>query len=556
MKDFNYEEYTRLMDEFLMSMKRTKVFMGPEITEILAPICRFLRVSCAELFYYESGQDEKAHRANYMRLYENGMVDRDRTFVLRETTTGGQVVVYILYQMLNDENWSDFEYKKIELLTNMLFSFNGRVRMDKLCENLMFYDRDMGIPNTRYMVKYSQEMIEKGEIGKYAACYFNIKRFAVINQMLGRGIGDLVMKKYIQGLSEMLSKDEFVFRMGGDNFGCLFYKEKLEKIKKYLISKTIMYDDEKKEKIIINSSAGYYMIPDNCRVATDIMDRISAANGVAKNVLKESFVFYNEEIMHHMTENKMLEDLFPEAIKNEEFQVYYQPKVNLKNYKIKGAEALCRWLHNGELLAPCKFIPLLEQSKAICILDFYMLEHVCKDIRNWLDEGREIVKVSVNLSRRHFGDVDLLEHIIEIIDRYKVPHKYIEIELTETTTDIDFKDLKRIVYGLKKAGISTSVDDFGIGYSSLNLIRELPWNVLKIDKSFLNMIDDRAMRDNIMLKHIISLAQDLGLECIVEGVETVEQVKLLKESNCFMAQGFYFDKPLPKSNFEERLNYV
>lgn len=181
-----------------------------------------------------------------------------------------------------------------------------------------------------------------------------------------------------------------------------------------------------------------------------------------------------------------------------------------------------------------------------------MLEHVCRDIRQWIDEGKEVVKVSVNLSRCHLGNPELLNTILDIIDKYEVPHQYIEIELTETTTDVAFHDLKSIVFGLQEQGISTSVDDFGVGYSSLNLLKELPWNVIKIDKSFLEYHEGNRV-NYIMLKQVIAMAQELGMEVIVEGVETVEHIKMLKENNCYMAQGFYFDKPLPKEEFVERI---
>jgi len=190
------------------------------------------------------------------------------------------------------------------------------------------------------------------------------------------------------------------------------------------------------------------------------------------------------------------------------------------------------------------------------MLDFYMLERVCKDIRMWLDEGKKVVKVSVNFSRRHLGDMNLVDHIVEVVDRYQVPHEYIEIELTESTTDGDFQDLCRIVTGLQRAGFKTSVDDFGMGYSSLNLIKELPWNVLKIDRSLLEPIASGEQNGSIMLTHVISMAQEMGLECIVEGVETTEQIKFLKQHNCYLAQGFFFDKPLPKGEFEKRLNDI
>ena len=184
-----------------------------------------------------------------------------------------------------------------------------------------------------------------------------------------------------------------------------------------------------------------------------------------------------------------------------------------------------------------------------------MLDHVCRDIRRWLDEGRKVVRVSVNYSRKHMMDIDLLEHTLDIVDRNNVPHRYIEIELTETTTDVEFQYLKSVVSGLQTAGISTSVDDFGMGYSSLNLIKEVPWNVLKIDKSFLPLeSDNENSTRSVMFKYVVAMAKELGLECIAEGVETEQQVNVLRQNHCDLAQGFYFDKPLPVEEFEKRLD--
>lgn len=243
---------------------------------------------------------------------------------------------------------------------------------------------------------------------------------------------------------------------------------------------------------------------------------------------------------------------FESALRKQEFHVFYQPKVSLHNYKLVGAEALCRWFHNGVVIPPDSFIPALEQGDDICKLDFYMLDHACRDIRRWLDEGRKCVRVSVNLSRKHKVDDNLIKDITRIIDRHEVPHDLIEIELVESTSDMAYPQLREIVLGLKKYGIGTSVDDFGTGYSSLNLIRDLPWDVLKIDKRFVpqNASDKKQY---IMIKHLIAMAQDLGLDCIVEGIETIDQVKILKEYNCYMAQGNFFDKPLPAEKFEAKL---
>ncbi len=264
------------------------------------------------------------------------------------------------------------------------------------------------------------------------------------------------------------------------------------------------------------------------------------------------YVFWDDDMLQKQEETRQIEKQFLRAITNEEFLVYYQPKVGLKDYSVVGAEALCRWNNKGTIMPPIRFIPILEQSYAICDLDFYMLEHVCMDIQRWLKEGKKVVKTSVNFSRRHMQNKDLVEHILRVIDKYEVPHNFIEIELTETTTDVEFRDLRAVVSGLQVHGVSTAVDDFGVGYSSINLIRELPWDVLKIDKSLLPKEEDSSEK-TLLFKYLVAMAQNLGLECIVEGVETLEQVKMLKESHCYLAQGFYFDRPLPVEEFETRL---
>lgn len=421
--------------------------------------------------------------------------------------------------------------------------------------DLNLRDLQLDMCNSNFFLKVAEERIAEGIIGTCVACYFNMKRFSVVNNQLGREMGTAMLKLFLKGLEDKLQENGIVCRVSEDNFVMLFEAELLDTVRQYLNGTTIEAEKNGMTRIHLSAHAGYYVIPPECQSASDIMDRISMAFVSAKYVQKVPYVFFDEKIMREVENTKEVESCFADAIENEEFLVYYQPKVCLKNYRLEGAEALCRWKHNGEMVQPFRFIPVLEQSHLICILDFYMLEHVCRDICRWLKEGKPVVRVSVNLSRAHLGDVELLEHVLEIVDRYKVPHEYIEIELTETTMDVDYRELKSVVTGLRNQGISVAVDDFGVGYSSLNLIREMSWKVLKIDRTFLQTEDeeDEELQKGMMLKHIVAMAQNLGLECIAEGVETVEQVTMLKENNCYMAQGYLFDPPLPVEKYEERL---
>lgn len=419
-----------------------------------------------------------------------------------------------------------------------------------------FMDMELGIYNMNNFMKCVGDCMNAGKIGQYAACFFNIRRMSIINSQIGRDNGTKLLKKYLTALQGLLQADGCVCRLSGDNFLMLFHKEKVFKVTEYLEESIVELNDSENTRITMGTHAGYYMIPADCSGVTEIMDRISMAFNTAKYIKRIPKVFFNDEIKESIEKEKKVESKFAEGIEKEEFLVYYQPKVSLHNYQLVGAEALCRWQRGDELIPPGQFIPVLERSSLICTLDFYMLEHVCRDISRWIREGKPVVKVSINLSRVHLGDPDLLRRVIEIVDKYDVPHRYIEIELTETTTDVDFMELKNIVTGFRMQGLSVSIDDFGVGYSSLNLIREIPWNVLKIDRSFLQMSkesDDEDAQKKVVLKHIIGMAQNLGLECIAEGVENIEQVALLKENNCYNAQGYLFDRPLPCKEFEERL---
>lgn len=550
---FDYKAYSRLLNEFIIEGEKIEQYRDPAFNKILEPICKFLRISRISSAVFDSTCDSAIIKSAPHIYYDDGNADSTRVLKFTENNVRACKANYSFMQSKSGQDWSEEEVQQIEAFEKLIYTFCDRSYASTIAKNLSMFDNDLMIYPLTFFLATVKNLIRQGRIGEFGGVYFNIKHFSSINDRFGRDCATNIMKLFIHGIQEKILYEECICRVGGDNFVVLFKKDNLNIIKNYLSGMPITFNDE--EAVTVTTTAGYYMIPEATESATDVMDRISTAYQLAKSVYKRPFLFYDDEIMQHQTHVKEIEMMFPSAIENEEFKVFYQPKTQLNNYQLAGAEALCRWFRNGKVISPGEFIPVLEGSKAICTLDFYMLDHVCRDIRRWLDEGREAVKVSVNLSRLHLGDEDLLESILRIIDKYKVPHHFIEIELTETTTDVDYKELKKIVYGLREQDISTSVDDFGVGYSSLNLIREVPWNVLKIDKSFLPTQEEENNDPSKvkMLRHIITMSQDLGLECIVEGVETAEQVKLLKDCKCYLAQGFYFDRPLPVKEFEQKL---
>ena len=550
-------DYMSALEGFIVRMQNIETPDPNVIAEAMTELCIALRIGKVEMLTYNNEAAEHLGLANVFRYYHCGEPCLGEYISKRILTVDEQIAVYRVTLLNDAEQWSDEERSRIDIFILLLSTFNGKLRLLSLTHRLTYYDNDLNMYNLRHFMMLIRKHYKDETIDGFTAVYFNLKRFSIVNQQIGRENGTRVMKKYISMLENLLdSPDECVSRIGGDNFITLIKQDKLDDVLGLLKGVGITYDESRSERIFISATAGVYVIPDmdSFILPTDIMDRVSMAFHLAKGSAKQDVVYFDDALLARSQKNNEITGCFPKALENQEFLVYYQPKVDIKTRTVAGSEALCRWFHNGRIISPAEFIPVLEQSRDICKLDFYVLDNVCRDIRRWLDTGMRAVRVSVNLSRRHLSDMDLLEHIVDIIDKHMVPHEYIEIELTETTTDVEFKDLKRTINGLQKIGISTSVDDFGIGYSSLNLIKEIPWNVLKLDKSLLPDYEkDDPVQKSIMFRHIVAMGREMGLECLAEGVETREQVRLLEENNCDLAQGFYFDRPLPIKDFETRL---
>ena len=438
-----------------------------------------------------------------------------------------------------------------------------RDSISTLVENLSFLDLRFEISNFSHVYKVIHQIIEQKTQAKYGTICGNIKQMQIINQIIGFSNGTTVLHNFFAGLKSLLEEDEIIASPGGDNFLIICKVERIELLLNYFEDKKVFY--EKDKSIIIETILSVNPSLEKYKNHNEIMNSLMPILGYAKELYKskynilspnrKNFVLYiDEKVGNTLKQSHQIESIFASALANKEFMVYYQPKVDLTNYTLVGAEALCRWQHNGQMIFPDQFIPVLEKNNSIADLDFYMIENVCADIRQWLNEGKKMVQISVNLSRCSITQPNLAERILEIIDKYKVPHKFIQIELTETSNDVKFSDLENIATALRNANISIAIDDFGIGYSSISLIRCLPWNMIKIDKSLLHEHENPAEDKHLVFKSLVAMVQTLGIECIVEGVENLEDIQLLKENNCYLAQGFYFDKPLPKIEFTSRLS--
>lgn len=487
--------------------------------------------------------------------YEDSLITTEDNFYKRTVAGGHIVITSSVWHAKDAPPWTDEERNHILTLTEVVQSYLIRSRLQIIVEHLTLYDND-DYPNVHYFFNRLGLLAEKGQLSGKAAMHFNLKHFATINHQVGRRAGDMVMRGFFDRVTGLVGESGVVCRVISDNFVALCDVNVLDTVLDFFKSAPIVYDHVNNSRVLINATAGVYIIPKDFvfQSPSDIMDRIVPASTKAKYSANESVVFYDHSFTIDRARVSHLRNMLPTAMTDEEFKVYYHPNIDLLTGELIGAEALCRWHHMGDIVQPPDFIPTLEQSGDICKLDYYMLEHVCQDLRRWLDSGKDVVKVSVNFSGMHMMNIDLCRNIVRIVDKYQVPHNLIEIELTETKTDIEFRNLKRLVRDLRNAGFTASLEGFGKGYSSLNLIKEIHWNVLKIDRTFLPQNEeDDTENQNFMFRSVISMAKELGFDCVAVGVETRDQIDILRKYGCNIAQGFYFDRPLPAKDMEKRL---
>lgn len=379
----------------------------------------------------------------------------------------------------------------------------------------------------------------------------NIERFKLINNIFGIKEGDKLLKFIAKLIEKKFSNYEIICsRAVADQFYIFISRDvKYEKIL-YEIEKEIK---EYKLNIEILIHFGIYEIQNKKDPVSIMCDRVKLAIDSIKGKYNILYTYYDEKIIEKIMGEQQLLNCMEDSLKNNDFKVYLQPKNNLITGEIVGAEALIRWIHKDlGFITPDRFIPLFERNGFITNIDMFVLERVCSIIKNWIEKGIKPIKISINLSRVDIYNPNLISMMMVIIDRYEVPIKYIGLEITETSYTENSKQLITVVKQLKKIGFNIEMDDFGSGYSSLNMLEELPIDVLKLDMKFLET--SSTTKNNIgILNFVVSLGKWLDLSLIVEGVETIEQVNYLKSIGYIYGQGYYFSKPMPENDFEDYL---
>ena len=436
------------------------------------------------------------------------------------------------------------------IVISIYINISNQKKNDRLYK-VAYIDPITLLGNEAYFKDKGQKYLQEIKKNKYVIA-LDINKFKALNNIYGYKFCNEILKEAGRKLSKILPEGNITCRMGNDIFAAIFsYSGDINK----LLNK-IFYESSKLEvqkmKLHINVSIGVYKIQENETDINKVLDKAYMARTKIKGLYHDNYYIFDEILENKIVEEQQIESSMEDALVNEEFKIVYQPKVSTKNEKVVGAEALVRWEKDGKMIPPNKFISLFEANKFIIKLDLYIFEQVCKDIVKWKELYDYVPTISINVSKEHFANENFIEEYVRITKKYGLEPSLIDLEITESATIDKSIDILRVLNNIKKEGFMISIDDFGTGYSSLSMLQNMPIDIIKIDKVFVDKAD--LSSDQNMINYIMLIAKHLGVKTIVEGVETKEQMEFVTHIGCDMIQGYYYSKPIAKEDFEDYFN--
>ncbi len=414
-----------------------------------------------------------------------------------------------------------------------------------------YIDELTGAANHTLFVKGSEHLLAE-EGPTYACIVLNILRFKLINDLFGFSYGDSLLQKIASMLPSFCREKELYGRSAGDKFLLMFKQGAVEKRVQDMIATLNQIALPDTAQIKLEIVAGIFIVNEPLPINICI-DRATLALDHMKDTNGGNYLFYKDTIREQLLDESELVKGFHEALHSKQFFVLLQPKFNMVTGKVVGAEALVRWNHPTKgFLSPLLFIPVLEESNLITELDMFVLREVCEKLREWQDKGMTVLPISVNQSRAHLGNSSYITDLIHEVDHFGLDHPLLEFELTENIFLENLDCLKVVVESLRREGFCVSIDDFGSGYSSLTMLKNISFDYLKLDRELLMHVEDN-IRSQKVIHNVINMANDLGLVVVAEGVETKEQAEMLVGIGCTIAQGYYYEKPISMDAYEKLL---
>lgn len=411
------------------------------------------------------------------------------------------------------------------------------------------HDPLTGLYNKEFFYEKVRQRLDEQPEEQFILICSDIGNFKMVNDVFGMECGDRVLIRIARALHKMCKPDQIYGRIGNDGFALLMKKSDYGEEYFQNVPQSKVYV-EKDIEYPIRLYLGVYEIVQKDLPVSGMCDRAKMAIATIKGNYQKRLAYYDEKLRQSVLNEQEIMGELDDAIASGQFHIYLQAQVNGQG-ESHGAEALVRWIHPKKgYLPPSAFIDILEKNGAIVRLDRYIWELACQKLREWTDEGREDMYLSVNISPKDFYFIDIYETFTSLVEQYGINPGRLHLEITETSVMTDVQQRIKIIERLQAYGFIVEMDDFGSGYSSLNMLKEIHVNVLKVDMVFLRKTTEME-RSRKILRTIIALAQELGMETIVEGVETSEQLEFLKSISCDIFQGYYFAKPMEVSQFEE-----
>ena len=507
--------------------------------------CIYMNESAQYLFQLGPGDEEKAERLMKRWLSQPG-VSQKRHYFLEEE-----------YERRGRKLYLKVEYKRIEdvkgrFLGNYFSILDQTEQINRLIEEhyKATHDKLTGLYNREYFYEQAERRLKEHPEESFLMICSNIRSFKMVNDIFGMRTGDEVLIRIGDALRRRAAEGNVYGRLESDRFAMLLPRRIYrEEVFREDLPEMLQLDDNVSHPIYVY--VGVYEITDTTIPVSVMCDRAFMAINSIKGNFVNQVAYYDDKLRESvLQEQQLLRELEP-AMRSGQFQIYLQPQITVSG-EVHGAEALVRWLHPEKgLLAPGAFIEALEHNGTIFKLDQHIWELACRQLKRWRDEGYGDMYLSVNISPRDFYYLDVYRVFTELVQEYEIEPKNLKLEITETAMMMDLERQLELIQRLRSAGFVVEMDDFGSGYSSLNMLKDIRVDVLKVDMKFLGKTDDEE-RGRMILKHVIELSKDLGMPVITEGVETEEQVKYLTKIGCDIFQGYYFAKPMQVMEFEQR----
>lgn len=509
-------------------------------------------------FFARNPQDWEALVAQVHHAFETGANGYE--YVSRMYNKSGKLMwVKIAATFLDEyDEGVQLSYTVMTDISDLMEAQQGLTEQRNRYRELAFVDPVTGGSNRTRFDMDARELLDASKPGAYAFVSLDLRKFKILNDMYGTENGDRMLGHVSRCIQGGLRDGELIGRIAADEFSILLEYESEEIASRRLESIAVTANRHNAyidQPFYLACAAGICVVTQPDLEITVLRDRANVARKKAKERYEDrgcAAVFYSEQDRLDLVREKMMEDRMHDALAAGEFVAYFQPKVCLKNRHIVGAEALVRWNLPGEgIVPPSDFIPLFERNGFVVELDRFVFEEVCKVLREWMDRGIDPIVISVNMSRVHLGDSAFLDRFDKIRRAYGVPAKFIEFEITETTVYEDLEALGAVVDMIHAAGYRCSMDDFGSGYSSLNTLKEIDVDVLKLDRAFFTGDSASEKRRWAVISSVADLAKSLEMATVAEGIETDDQVALLEETSCDMVQGYVFYRPVPLLDFKD-----